>query len=720
VANARVDWQVLSGGGYFQTGTTYTNSSGLASNTLTLGKVTGFNTVIAAVHDTYIRVVFGAAGAPGAAATIGLHSGNDQTGAAGSPLPKNLEVICKDKYGNGARHTTVNWTVVGGGGSVPYAYSESENGIATKSLTLGKSPGANYAKATISGTDKSFTFKADGVPGTVAGIEIIGGNDQTGSADAALPGPFVAAAVDSHGNRVSGVTLDWTPNTAGDAFSSHSTVTNSSGLASSRLKLGSSSLLHTATAKVSGTSISKTFTATMGVNGVVTVGSAAAPNPKAFEPYFLGLSYMKDAVTTRLFNADNLALVKLFKNLGPGVLRLNSEVPFQPITWDESASGLQYGTLSKADLVRLEGFLKATNWKVLYGIGFAQNTTAKAASEAAVAAAVFGDRLLGFEIGNEPDFYSTAIYGDPAHPQIPGYTWDDYISRTSVYSSDGKLLPSWPIFASAIRAAVPDAPLTGPTAGSNWVSSFAESSQASRVSLLTRHMYQGQYTPVLNMTTLLTPDPRIPVELPEMAQAAEDAHIPGGYRISECNTYSTPINGVTNATGAALWTLDFLFANAKYRSTGVDFMGGGEGENFSPLSDNGSDVTRVGPDYYALFAYARLIKGGKLMNTHVTPAPSTFSAYAVREPDGSTDFVLNNKSPNSNFTVGLEIPDTAEATSLLLTGPSLTATSGFTFGGSPIDTDGSWEATSTKDLHIVEGSAIVTVPAASAQIVHVN
>jgi hypothetical protein len=353
-------------------------------------------------------------------------------------------------------------------------------------------------------------------------------------------------------------------------------------------------------------------------------------------------------------------------------------------------------------------------------LGFVESTPAAAANEAAVASEVFGDNLLGFEIGNEPDYYSEALYGNPRVPQVPGYTWNDFMSTTPVYSSDGMLLPSWPAFASAIRAAVPNAPLTGPSAGSNWFFAFAASSQASQVSLLTRHIYQGQYTPALNMTTLLTPDPRYPVQFPEMAQAAKAAHIAGGYRISECNTYTSPIDGVTNAVGAALWTLDFLFANAAYQSTGVNFMGGGDATNYSPILDNGTDVIGVGPNYYAMFAYAQLMKGGKLMTIQMTPALSTFSAYAIREPDGSTDLVLNNKSAASNFTVGIDIPDTSEATSLLLTGPSLTATSGFTLGGSPIDTNGSWEPDSLKDWPIVDGAAIVTVPAASAQIVHIQ
>jgi hypothetical protein len=428
---------------------------------------------------------------------------------------------------------------------------------------------------------------------------------------------------------------------------------------------------------------------------------------------------MKDWITVPLFNANNLPLVTLFKNLGPGVLRLNAEVPFATINWNEGGPGLKYGTVSRADLARLAGFLQATNWKVLYGLGFVGNTPAAAASEAAVAAQEFGNNLLGFEMGNEPDIYSEADYGNPRVPQIPGYSWQDFISTTPVYSG-GQALPSWPIFATAIEASAPNAPLTGPAGGWSWFIPFAQSSQASRVSLLTRHIYQGQYTPVLNMATLLTPDPRIAVQFPEMAQAATTANVSGGYRISECNTYSTPIQGVTNGFGAALWTIDFLFANATYQSSGVNFQGGGS-INYSPILDNGSKVTGIGPDYYAMYLYAMLGQGGKLMTIQVNPDPSTFSAYAVQETDGSMYAVLNNKDPNNTFTVGIQRPGTIlRATSLLMTASSLNATTGFTLGGSPINTNGSWTATTTTNLPIIENSAIVTVPAGSAEIVHLQ
>jgi hypothetical protein len=122
-----------------------------------------------------------------------------------------------------------------------------------------------------------------------------------------------------------------------------------------------------------------------------------------------------------------------------------------------------------------------------------------------------------------------------------------------------------------------------------------------------------------------------------------------------------------------------------------------------------------------MYLYAMLGQGGKLMTMQIDPEPSTFSAYAVQETDGSMYAVLNNKDPNNTFSVGIQRPGTIlRATSLLMTASSLTATTGFTLGGSPINSNGSWTAASTTNLPIIENSAIVTVPAGSAEIVHLQ
>jgi hypothetical protein len=720
VPNATVTWSVMSGGGSLASTSTTTNSSGQTSDTLTLGTVTGNNKVFATISNGS-NALFGAVGNPGTAVAIGLSSGNGQSGTVGAPLSNLLAVVVTDQYGNAAQSIEVDWTVLSGGGSVPYAYSLSNGGIATKALTLGTTPGANTTVATVHGMSLSYTFSETAVPGPVASLAVSSGNDQVGNGAGALSAPLTVVAADQYGNPLTGIKVDWTANTSGDSFSVASSITNSSGLASSVLTLGSAFGLHTATANVDGTNIQQGFVATEDVDAVVT--AQLPTTPQTIPNNFMGLSYQKSWISTRFPTTTNSALLALLKKLGPGVLRIVAEAPFGSSEWNPNGPGLVYGTVAPPDLARLAAVLKAANWQILYGIQLVNNTPANAASEAAVAAQEFGSSLLGFEIGNEPDQYANAVYGNPVEPQLAGYTWADYISTTPVYDSNGNLLPSWPAFASAIESAAPNAPLTGPTGTFSWAINFAGTSQASEISLLTRHYYAlpPLMSPPPTVSQLLTPDPRVATQFPQLAQAAAGANIPGGYRISECNSVAgASVPGVTNSFGAALWTIDFLFQNAVYSSSGVNFNGGGSDQtSYSPIYDDGTNVTGIGPDYYGLLAaYSLLRPGAKLMTTQVTPAPTTFSAYAVQRTNGTTWFILSNKDPNNDITVSVTRPGSSTAAnSLLLTAPSLTATSGIQLGGSSVGINGSWSAASNPSLNMVGTSAVVTIPAGSAQIV---
>ncbi len=726
VPNATVNWSVMTGGGTLASASTTTNASGLASDTLTLGTVTGSNKVSAVNAANGTTALFGAVGTPGPPVSIGASSGNGQTGPVGVALPNSLAVIITDQYGNGATSSEVDWTVTSGGGSVPYTYSLSSGGIATKVLTLGTVPGVNQATATVAGTSLSFTFTETAVPGPVSALVISSGNDQEGSAAGPLANPLTVEATDSYGNAVTGTKVDWTPNTAGDSFSVASSITNASGLASSALTLGSTFGLHNATATVDGTTISQPFVATEGVAAVVTSSLATSSSP-IVPPNFMGLSYSKESITIPLFNAQNSSLVGLFKALGPGVLRIIAERPLNPVLWNPSGPGLVSGTVAPPDIARLAAFVKAANWKILYGIALVNNTPAQAASEAAVVAQAFGSSLLGFEIGNEPIQYANAVYGNPPTAQIPNYTWQDYISTTPVYDSNGNLLPSWPAFASAIQAAVAGAPLTGPTDSFAWAMNFAVSSQAPITSLLTRHYYRlpPPTSPTPTIEDVLATDPTVAVQFPQLAQAAASADIEGGYRISECNSIAgdPDIPGVTNGFGVALWAIDFIFQNAVYQSTGVNFNGGGSDTvGYSPIFDDGTNVLGLGPDYYGLYASYYLLKAGtQLLSTQVTPSPSTFSAYAVQQANGTTNFILSNKDPNNSITVSVARHGSSTgATSLLLTAPSLNATSEFELGGNPIQNNGSWSASSNPTLTMVGTAAVVTIPPGSAQLIHMK
>jgi len=119
--------------------------------------------------------------------------------------------------------------------------------------------------------------------------------------------------------------------------------------------------------------------------------------------------------------------------------------------------------------------------------------------------------------------------------------------------------------------------------------------------------------------------------------------------------------------------------------------------------------------------YSLLNPGAELLTTQVTPSPSTFSAYSTQQTDGTTNFILSNMDPLNSITVSVARPGSSSvATSLLLTAPSLTATTGFVLGGSAIQNDGSWQASSNPALTMVGQVAVVTIPPGSAQVVHMK
>ena len=65
----------------------------------------------------------------------------------------------------------------------------------------------------------------------------------------------------------------------------------------------------------------------------------------------------------------------------------------------------QYYAVTPEAVRNLAGFLKATGWTCLYGIGMGTNTPERAAEEAAFVAKTLGVGLQYFQIGNEADLF---------------------------------------------------------------------------------------------------------------------------------------------------------------------------------------------------------------------------------------------------------------------------------------------------------------------------
>ncbi|WP_156443082.1 hypothetical protein [Burkholderia sp. RF4-BP95] len=177
------------------------------------------------------------------------------------------------------------------------------------------------------------------------------------------------------------------------------------------------------------------------IAGAATLSSAVA-----------GLSFEKGLLSKGVFSGSNTALIALFKELGPSVLRIGGNSADKTI-WDEggdiNSHGLTAGYTAPSDVGRLADFPRATGWKVIYGINFTAETPAQMSREAAYVSSKFGESLAGFELGNEPDLYSRNGH------RSSSYTFGDFLSESNAD-------------ANAIQSAVITPAFTGPAPTCNY------------------------------------------------------------------------------------------------------------------------------------------------------------------------------------------------------------------------------------------------------------
>jgi hypothetical protein len=431
------------------------------------------------------------------------------------------------------------------------------------------------------------------------------------------------------------------------------------------------------------------------VNGTVTFSTNKV---LPLNPAFVGLSYEKLQMTKPFFVSTNIPLVNLMGRMGPAVLRIGGGTADE-IGWNGVSNTIP---ITSAQVDALAGFIKAMpgNWQVLYGINLLSNTSASAAAEALYAANALGPHLLGFEIGNEPE------YG---------------------FSTYGAFLARWRSLAAAITNTVPGWAFTnngtgwvldGADAGQGQLSAYTDpfaSDESGQAALLTQHYYRAAGGSTNDtMQLLLQPDSFL-VTLVANITGAAAGHCPLGARITECGSFSAGgVAGVSDAFGAALWSLDFMFTMALNGGQGINFHGGGFSP-YSPLADNGTNVIQVHPEFYALQMFSRIPAGSVIPATVALQSNLNFTAYGVRQASGAISALLNNKDAGNRLAVSLNLgPNVTGAQLIELNGPSLGSTSGFTLGGAALNPDGSWNGGVQQVLSATNGQLTVSVPPISA------
>jgi adhesin/invasin len=269
VPNVAVGFLVATGGGSLTGGSATTNAAGIAAvGSWTLGAAAGSNTLTATVSGL-APVTFTATGVAGAAASVGIMAGNNQSATAGTAVATPPRVLVRDAANNPVVGLSVGFAVATGGGSVtgPTATTGADGTAAVGSWTLGASAGANTLTATVGG-QAPVTFTATGTAGLPASLTINNGNNQSATSGSAVGIAPSVIVRDTHGNPVSGVTVNFAVASGGGSLSGATPLTGANGIA----MVGSWTLGTTAGGN--------TLTATAGLLGPVTftaTGAAGAP-----------------------------------------------------------------------------------------------------------------------------------------------------------------------------------------------------------------------------------------------------------------------------------------------------------------------------------------------------------------------------------------------------------------------------------------------------------
>src|SRR6202789_1106156 len=296
---------------------------------------------------------------------------------------------------------------------------------------------------------------------------------------------------------------------------------------------------------------------------------------------FAGLSYeVQQLVDPNFFAASNTGLIDKFKALAPrGVLRLggntseiawwrapcnSSEPEHSQTRVVEGEPKPQYYAVTPEAVQNLAGFLKATAWTCVYGIGMGTNTPKRAAEEAEFVAKALGSSLQYFQIGNEADLFGRHLR-DPNTWSAKAYL-EEWLTLTRAISSR----------MSGAKFGMPDV-----AADIGWLTEIADLwpsiENPPHVTTLTHHYYFGgpATNPEVNIPNLLKPATMAKIQ--KTADTATTAANKMGVRVrmTEGNTcYRGGKPGVSDVFAAALWAADYSLLLASNNYSGINLHGG--------------------------------------------------------------------------------------------------------------------------------------------------
>lgn len=391
-------------------------------------------------------------------------------------------------------------------------------------------------------------------------------------------------------------------------------------------------------------------------------------------------------------------LDQFYRALGPSIIRFGGN-SMDSSTWSPDASCSQL-TFGISTIVDVFSFAQRVDAQIIWGLNLKANDPNSAADEAAAVAAIGGDRLLGFEFGNEPN------------------TWTTQAAYTRM----------WNQYAAAVTAAIPDAPLTGPgmfdNEGHNWFGQFVSSNHAS-LSRVTYHFYPLQSTASGRSATTPTIANLLSAQL--MARTAADVA-----RVErQASAYGLPLEieetnsvngggamGVSNVFASALWSADYLFTMADQGVAAVNFHSNGgilSADPYAPIAvDSGSNSFYARPLYYGMLLFHIAAGDGATPLKTTVSSPANIAAHALMSDNGSLEIVLINKDRTNDARVHVALGAYSQAfqegRAIRLTASSLDSTTGITLAGAGVGADGTWSSRTSEHVGVKNASFTIMAP----------
>jgi hypothetical protein len=425
----------------------------------------------------------------------------------------------------------------------------------------------------------------------------------------------------------------------------------------------------------------------------VVVSSRAAL--RSVPPSFLGISTEYWALPLWARHVALLdRVLSLVRGPGPLVLRIGGDSADRTF-WAPVRELPEWAfELTPAWLREVRTIIDTTGARVILDLNLVTATPAIAVRWARIAEAKLPrGSIIGFEIGNEPDIYSralwqTAIAGQGISPVLPPQiTPGSYIGAFAAYSH-------------ALATAAPGVPLLGPALAEpgvdeGWIARLLAAPHPG-LSAVSVHRYPYSACAVRSDPTY----PTIGRLLSEQATAGMARTLRGAVtaarraglplRLTELNSVTCGgVRGVSNTFATALWAPDALFElrRAGVASIFIHVRAHAVNAAFS-LGHHGLTAH---PLLYGLVLFHRMLGVDPQLATLRLHARRLLhlKAWAVRSRPDILRVLVIDKGRRGT-TVGLTLPTQGPGTVQRLLAPSIGSSDGETLAGQHLGPDGRW------------------------------